>query len=136
MMAKGGLLYMLGDTIGVSMEHIALTGSMPKGYAFGKQIGVPVSPSVGMVLGGLTTGTGLAVGLTRAFGTMSMGALYEDNRMLSAGWDQLCNSSLSHVPLYGQYRRYKQVKEGKVDPIGFLTPTPYKEKEVKKHFKL
>ena len=126
--AKGALLYQLGEQLGISMEHLVLTGSLPSGYLMGKEMPFPVSPATGAVIGGGAAAVGLAKGTMKAFGTMSIGALTEDNNLLDRGIDQLLYSGKTMIPLYGTYRQAAKAWRGEQDIGGVFWPTRKKKK--------
>lgn len=113
--AKMGLLYVLGQEIGVNLTYLAVhTASTPTGYIAGKEVPVPVSPIVGTLVG---------------LGMMGFGALQANDKLMSQGVDQLGYSMKSYIPLYGLYRQVSRVQQGKQGLLGILVPLGKPEEE-------
>lgn len=129
MIAKGGLLFALGESVGISMEHLILTGSVPEGYALGVKLPFPVSPSVGLGLGIAATGSGLVHGTMRAIGTMSIGALTEDNRLLDAGIEQMIQAARAHAPFAAVGGQVLESMRGKQSYQQIFWPAGRRKKE-------
>lgn len=130
--AKGALLYTLGESIGVNMSHLVVTGSLPQTYIMGAPMPIAVGPSTGTAVGVAATGVGLFVGGVKALGTMSIGALKEDNAILDAGWNQLAFSLKSYAPGYGLTRQVGRTIRGEQPPAAILWPLKKEEKKKKK----
>ncbi len=131
-MAKGALLYTLGESIGVNMSHLVVTGSLPQTYIMGAPMPIAVGPSTGTALGLAATGAGLFIGGVKAMGTMSIGALSEDNALLDAGWNQLVYSLKSYVPGYGVGRQASRVIKGEQPAAALLWPLKKEKKKKQK----
>lgn len=130
--AKGALLYTLGENIGVNMSHLVVTGSLPQTYIMGAPMPIAVGPSTGTAIGLAATGAGLFKGGIKALGTMSIGALSEDNSLLDAGWNQLSYSLKSYVPGYGLSRQVGRTMRGEQPPAAILWPLKKEKKKKQK----
>lgn len=126
-LAKGAALVYAGKKLGYDMKFFTPVGTMPRGRILGKEVTIPISPPISMLVSGAAAMAGLANGLVNALGEASWGAITDNNKLLDSGLRSFRYSLPAMIPGGVAFKRYQRIFKGE-EPIGSILYRPTRKK--------